>query len=105
MRSLVWAALALAALALVAAAWRRWLPISLTEALGFVTGAVCVLLVVEQNIWNFPVGIANNVFFILLFLKARLYGDMALQFVYIALALHGWYWWLFGGEKRAERRG
>ena len=57
-------------------------------------------LTVRQNIWNWPVGIANNVFFIALFWRTRLYADMALQFVYIVLAAAGWYWWLRGGGNR-----
>lgn len=77
------------------------LTLSLTEVFGFVTGAVCVLLVVEGNIWNFPIGLANNVFFIVLFLTARLYSDMILQFIYIGFALHGWYQWLYGGANKS----
>ena len=63
------------------------LPYSLTETLGFVTGAACVYLVVRQDIWNFPLGIANNVFFLILFVEARLYGDAGLQIVYILLGI------------------
>jgi nicotinamide mononucleotide transporter len=65
-----------------------------------VTGAACVYLVVQQSIWNFPLGIANNLFFLVLFGQARLYGDAGLQVVYIALGVHGWYQWLHGGEQR-----
>lgn len=90
----------LAGLGLIVGSWRGWLPYSLTETLGFVTGAACVYLVVRQNIWNFPVGLANNVFFIVLFMKTRLYGDAGLQVVYIFLGVHGWYWWLHGGQNR-----
>src|SRR5262245_19208764 len=68
-----------------------------TEVAGFVTGAACVWLVVRQNIWNFPVGIANNLLFAWLFVRAGLYADSGLQFVYVGLALVGWYWWLRGG--------
>ena len=94
-----------ASLALVYASWRGWAPFgmapfSLTEALGFVTGALCVYLVVRENVWNFPVGIANSAFFLVLFAGARLYGDAALQVIYIALGFQGWYLWLRGGENR-----
>jgi len=75
-----------------------------TEVAGFVTGALCVWLVVRRNIWNFPVGIANNVFFIVLFVQAGLYADAGLQVVYIGLGLLGWYWWLHGGERRTALR-
>ncbi|MDQ3754479.1 MAG: nicotinamide riboside transporter PnuC [Acidobacteriota bacterium] len=89
---------ALVGLGLIVGAWQAWLPYSLTETLGFVTGAACVYLVIEENIFNFPVGIANNIFFIALFMQARLYGDAGLQLVYIILGIHGWYWWLRGGQ-------
>jgi nicotinamide mononucleotide transporter len=94
-----WLGLLLSALVIVAS-WRQWLPVPLTEALGFVTGAACVYLVVRQNIWNFPLGIANNFFFLVLFGQARLYGDAGLQVVYLVLGLHGWYQWLYGGKQR-----
>lgn len=86
---------------LIAAEWLRWLPWSLTETLGFVTGAACVYLVVRQNIWNFPLGIANNLFFLVLFARARLFGDAGLQLVYLALGVQGWYKWLYGGPERS----
>lgn len=75
------------------------IPVSWAELLGFVTGAVCVWLVARQHIANWPIGIANNVFFLLLFGAAGLYADAWLQVVYIALALYGWWQWLFGGQR------
>ncbi len=86
--------------ALVVASWRGWLPYSLTETLGFVTGAVSVYLTLKLDILNFPVGIANDIFFLVLFVKARLFGGAGLQLVYLILAIHGWYWWLHGGPQR-----
>src|SRR5687767_5751994 len=68
------------------------------EIAGFVTGALAVWLAVRQNPWNWPVGVANAVCFFLLFLRARLYGDMALQVLFMAICLLGSYRWLFGGE-------
>jgi nicotinamide mononucleotide transporter len=75
---------------------------SWTEIAGFATGAACVWLIVKQNAWNFPVGIANNVFFIVLFAGAGLYADAGLQVIYIGLALVGWFWWLHGGVNRGR---
>lgn len=71
-----------------------------TEVAGVVTGALCVWLVVRRSIWNYPVGLANNVFFIALFVPAGLYADAALQVVYVCLGLLGWWWWLRGGPER-----
>jgi nicotinamide mononucleotide transporter len=86
--------------ALITASWRGWTPFGLTEALGFVTGAACVYLVVRQSAWNFPLGIANNIFFLILFANAKLYGDAGLQLVYVALGFQGWRYWLYGGQNR-----
>lgn len=38
--------------------------VSWAEFLGFVTGGLCVALTVRRNILNFPIGIANNAFFL-----------------------------------------
>ncbi len=73
------------------------------ELLGFVTGAVGVGLTVRAHVGNFPVGIANNVFFLVLFWTARLYADAALQIVYLVLGVAGWWEWLHGGERRSHR--
>jgi nicotinamide mononucleotide transporter len=104
----LWVGVALG-LALVYASWLGWAPFgmkpfTLVEALGFVTGGACVYLVVRENVWNFPVGIANSAFFLVLFAGARLYGDAALQVIYIALGFQGWYLWLHGGENRTPLR-
>ena len=94
------AALALGAIAsvvLIALSAAHRVPLVLTEVLGFVTGAWCVWLLVEENIWNWPIGIANNAFYVVVFWRARLFADMSLQVVYIVLSIIGWYLWLHGG--------
>ncbi len=71
---------------------------SLMEVFGFITGAACVALLVRQNIWNWPIGIANNLAFIVLFYRTGLYADVGLQGFYIAISLYGWWSWLHGGR-------
>jgi nicotinamide mononucleotide transporter len=73
-----------------------------TEILGFVTGAASVLLAVRESAWNWPVGIANNIFFLILFWKARLYADAILQIVYIVISIFGWWNWVRGGAGHTE---
>ncbi|MBT0566481.1 nicotinamide riboside transporter PnuC [Williamsia sp. CHRR-6] len=68
-------------------------PTSRIELIGFITGALCVYLVARQNVWNWPIGIANNIAFVALFLTAGLYADSGLQIVYVALGVWGWYRW------------
>lgn len=79
---------------------RGWWPIGVAEAWGFVTGGICVWLVVREHLWNWPVGLANNVFFFVLFLQGRLFADMGLQVVYFGLGIYGWLHWILGGENR-----
>jgi nicotinamide mononucleotide transporter len=68
------------------------------EAFGFITGAACVALLVRQNIWNWPLGITNNLIFVVLFYRTGLYADVGLQGFYIAIAIFGWWSWLHGGK-------
>ena len=75
--------------------------VSWTEVLGFGSGALCVWLVARQHIANWPIGIANNVFFILLFAQAGLFADAGLQVVFIGLAAYGWWTWVHGGSATA----
>jgi nicotinamide mononucleotide transporter len=76
--------------------------VTVAELLGFVTGAASVWLTVLARISNFPVGIANSAFFLVLFLSARLFADSGLQIVYIALGFAGWWQWLHGGHATAR---
>lgn len=85
----------------IVASLLRWWPISTTEALGFATGGVCVWLVVREHMWNWPIGLANNVFFFVLFFHGRLFADMGLQVVYFGLGAYGWINWKYGGERRS----
>src|SRR3954471_1980722 len=86
--------------ALLVGSWFHAIPFSITEDLGFITGALTVWLTVVENIWNFPVGIANDIFFFILFLQASLFADMSLQILYIILGFQGWYLWLRGGKNQ-----
>lgn len=86
------------------ASYRAWWAINLTEAWGFVTGGVCVWLVVREHVWNWPIGLANNIVFFVLFLQGKLFADMGLQMVYFALGVYGWLNWRFGGDRRTVLR-
>lgn len=67
------------------------------EILGFVTGAVSVILAVRESAWNWLVGIANNIFFFVLFWHTKLYADALLQVVYAVISAYGWWQWVRGG--------
>jgi nicotinamide mononucleotide transporter PnuC len=77
-------------------------PTTWAEVLGFVTGVINVWLVVRQNIWNWPIGIANVILLGLIFVDGGLYADAGLQVVYVVLQAWGWWEWLYGGQGRTE---
>lgn len=66
---------------------------SAVEVLGFLTGAASVWLYARQRVAAWPVGIANSLFWLVLFWQSRLYLDSGLQVVYVVLGLLGWHWW------------
>lgn len=70
-----------------------WLAGHWAEILGFGTGAACVLLAARRHIATFPVGISNNIVFVVLFAGSALYADAGLQVVYLVLGVHGWIAW------------
>lgn len=70
-----------------------WLAGHWAEILGFGTGAACVVLAARRHLATFPVGIANNLVFVVLFTGSALYADAGLQIVYLALGVHGWLSW------------
>ena len=74
------------------------------EVAGFVTGGVSVWLYARENVWAWPVGLANSACWLVLFWASRLYLDAGLQLVYVGLGVWGWYWWLRGGEQPGELR-
>jgi len=72
------------------------------EIIGFITGVLCVALLIRQNIWNWPIAVVNAVFYIVVFFQSKLYADVGLQFVFIVINLYGWYEWLYGGPRNDE---
>src|SRR6185312_10528111 len=76
-------------------------PVSWVEVIGFVTGAACVWGVARQKIWNWGVGILNNIAFVILFLGAGLYGETLLQVIFAAIAVYGWIKWSRGASGKA----
>jgi nicotinamide mononucleotide transporter len=72
------------------------------ELLGFATGGVCVWLAARENIWNWPIGLANNIFYLVVFWRAGLYADSGLQIFYFAIGVYGWWMWAWGGLGHRE---
>jgi nicotinamide mononucleotide transporter len=76
--------------------------VSWLEVLGAVTGLASVWWAARERVWTWPVGIANSVLFLLLFLDAELYATAVLQLAFIGLGVYGWRQWARGGPVHDE---
>ncbi len=72
------------------------------EIIGTITALICVILIVKQSSWNFPIGIVKDVFFLYVFVQYGLYASTFSQIILIGLSIYGWYKWLFGGKDKTE---
>ena len=77
----------------------EWSPL---EGIAAAFGLVSVYLSTRQNIWSWPTAIVNVALYAIVFYQGRLYGQMGLQPVYLALSIYGWYEWLHGGAEKTE---
>lgn len=68
------------------------------EIAGFVFGVLAVWLTAKESPWCWPTGLVNVTLYIVVFWQAKLYADMGLQVVYVAVCIYGWREWLHGGE-------
>jgi nicotinamide mononucleotide transporter len=73
------------------------------EAAAVILTLLSVIFQIYENIWGWPTTIAGVALYALVFHHERLYADMGLQGIYIALGFYGWYQWLHGGEAHGER--
>ena len=81
-----------------------WLPFAWLEIVGSVTGAACVLLAVNRNIWNFPIGIVSAAAYLVFFAQGQVYALAGLQVVVILLNGHGWLTWALGQTEETPTR-
>ena len=69
------------------------------ELISFVLAVITVVLNIRQTHWAWLFSILSSATYGVVFFGARLYGDMALQAVFIAVSVWGWYLWLYGGTR------
>ncbi len=79
-----------------------WFPV--LEAVGSATGAACVWLAAVSDPWTWPIGIANNLLYLVVFWHAGLYADALLQLVFAAISVYGIWRWRAGAGGGAPLR-
>lgn len=66
------------------------------EAITTLLGVANIILLIRQNIWNFPVGIVMVSLFGWVVWDAKLYSDFGLQIFFLMLQFYGWFNWARG---------
>lgn len=71
-------------------------PVTWLEVAAFWIALAMVLANFRVHPVAWPLAIASSLLYAVLFLDSRLYGEAALQLVFVAVALWGWWQWLRG---------
>lgn len=67
--------------------------LTIVELVATTTSIICVWLTIRRHIFSWIIGIVGIIAFIYVFYEVKLYGDMFLQFVYLAQSVYGWWYW------------
>ena len=69
------------------------------ELVAVVMTLVGIALTIKEKISCWPVAIVGILAYFIVFMRARLYADAALQPIYVVQNLYGWWYWSHGGER------
>jgi nicotinamide mononucleotide transporter len=67
--------------------------LTIVELVATSTSIICVWLTIRRHILSWAIGIVGIIAFMYVFYSVNLYGDMFLQFVYLAQSIYGWWYW------------
>ncbi|WP_109487454.1 nicotinamide riboside transporter PnuC [Occallatibacter savannae] len=74
------------------------------ELAGFITTALGIWLTTKRLLICWPVVLASDILYLVVFYRARLLSDSLLQLFFIAFTLYGWYHWWRGVQEEGEVR-
>lgn len=67
------------------------------------SGLLNLYLAARSNIWNWLFGMLTVTIYLVIFYRVKLYADMSLQLVFLALQFHGLFSWLSKNSDRHMR--
>jgi nicotinamide mononucleotide transporter len=74
------------------------------EITGFITTLVGIWLTTRRLLICWPVVLAADVIYLVVFYRARLFSDSLLQIFFVAFTLYGWWHWWRGVREEGEVR-
>ena len=63
------------------------------EYVAVVSGIVSVWFSRKENIWVYPTGLINTIFYVYLSFKGSLLGEASVNFYYTVMSIYGWILW------------
>jgi nicotinamide mononucleotide transporter len=74
----------------------------LVEFIAVFAGIGSVLLSWKENIWVYPVGLVNTMFYIYLSIKGHLLGEASVNLYYTIMSVYGWILWSKKDKQKHE---
>jgi nicotinamide mononucleotide transporter len=74
------------------------------ELAGWTTTLLGIWLTTRRNLWCWPITLAADVLYLVVFYHARLLSDSLLQAFFVAFTLYGWWNWWRGVRQEGEVR-
>lgn len=74
------------------------------EISAVILSALGVWLTTRRSLVSWPTGILSCALYAIVFYEAKLYSDMLLQGVYIAVCAYGWWHWIDSAQQEGEIR-
>jgi nicotinamide mononucleotide transporter len=79
-----------------------WFIVHWIEIAGFLTTCIGIWLTTRRLLICWPVVLAADIFYLVVFYQARLYSDALLQVFFIAFTLYGWWHWWRGFRQQGD---
>jgi len=77
----------------------NWLELS-----GFIVALFSIYFQIKQKPIYWPISIIMVSLYIFIYYQSKFYADMSLQFYYLIVSFYGWYFWIFGKRKNANKK-
>jgi nicotinamide mononucleotide transporter len=79
-----------------------WFAAHWVEIAGFLTTCIGIWLTTKRLLICWPVVLAADIFYLVVFYQARLFSDALLQVFFIAFTLYGWWNWWRGFREQGD---
>ena len=63
------------------------------EYIAVFAGIISVWFSRKENVWVFPTGLVNTIFYVYLSVEGHLFGEASVNIYYTVMSVYGWYMW------------